>query len=89
MASTIDEKAFLVAMSRLVSNHTGTRAHLQSRQANCIKAPGRICRQAIYIKKINLANIFSAMQKKFSHAKKKFFSVLQNAFLVRHFAYLV
>jgi hypothetical protein len=29
MASTVDERAFLVAMSRLASNHTGTRAHLQ------------------------------------------------------------
>jgi hypothetical protein len=29
MASTVDERVFLVAMSRLASNHTGTRAHLQ------------------------------------------------------------
>jgi hypothetical protein len=29
MASTVDERIFLVAMSRLASNHTGTRAHLQ------------------------------------------------------------
>jgi hypothetical protein len=29
MASTVDERSFLVAMSRLASNHTGTRAHLQ------------------------------------------------------------
>jgi hypothetical protein len=29
MASTIDERVFLVAMSRLASNHNGTRAHLQ------------------------------------------------------------
>jgi hypothetical protein len=29
MASTVDEKIFLVAMSRLASNHTGTQAHLQ------------------------------------------------------------
>jgi hypothetical protein len=28
MASTVDERVFLVAMSRLASNHTGTRAHL-------------------------------------------------------------
>jgi hypothetical protein len=30
MASTVDERVFLVAMSKLASNHTGTRAHLQS-----------------------------------------------------------
>jgi hypothetical protein len=29
LASTVDERVFLVAMSRLTSNHTGTRAHLQ------------------------------------------------------------
>jgi hypothetical protein len=29
MASTVDERVFLEAMSRLASNHTGTRAHLQ------------------------------------------------------------
>jgi hypothetical protein len=29
MASTVDERVFLVAMSRLASNHTGIRAHLQ------------------------------------------------------------
>jgi hypothetical protein len=29
MASTVDERVFLVVISRLVSNHTGTRAHLQ------------------------------------------------------------
>jgi hypothetical protein len=29
MACTVDERVFLVAMSRLVSNHTGTRAHLK------------------------------------------------------------
>jgi hypothetical protein len=29
MASTMDERVFLVAMFRLVSNHTGTQAHLQ------------------------------------------------------------
>jgi hypothetical protein len=29
MASTVDERVFLVAISRLASNHTGTRAHLQ------------------------------------------------------------
>jgi hypothetical protein len=29
MASTVDERVFLVAMSRLASNHTDTRAHLQ------------------------------------------------------------
>jgi hypothetical protein len=29
MASTVDERVYLVAMSRLASNHTGTRAHLQ------------------------------------------------------------
>jgi hypothetical protein len=29
MASTVDERVFLVAMSRLASNHTGTRAYLQ------------------------------------------------------------
>jgi hypothetical protein len=29
MASALDERVFLVAMSRLASNHTGTRAHLQ------------------------------------------------------------
>jgi hypothetical protein len=29
MASTKDERAFLVAMTGLASNHTGTRAHLQ------------------------------------------------------------
>jgi hypothetical protein len=29
MASTEDERVFLVAISRLASNHTGTRAHLQ------------------------------------------------------------
>jgi hypothetical protein len=29
MASTVDERVFLVPMSRLASNHTGTRAHLQ------------------------------------------------------------
>jgi hypothetical protein len=29
MAATIDERVFLVAMSRLASNHTGIRAHLQ------------------------------------------------------------
>jgi hypothetical protein len=29
MASTVDERVFLVTMSRLASNHTGTRAHLQ------------------------------------------------------------
>jgi hypothetical protein len=29
MASTVDERFFLVAMSRLASNHTGTRVHLQ------------------------------------------------------------
>jgi hypothetical protein len=29
MACTVDERVFLVAMSRLASNHTGTRAHLQ------------------------------------------------------------
>jgi hypothetical protein len=29
MASTVDERVFLVAMSSLASNHTGTRAHLQ------------------------------------------------------------
>jgi hypothetical protein len=29
IASTVDERVFLVAMSRLASNHTGTRAHLQ------------------------------------------------------------
>jgi hypothetical protein len=29
MASTVDERVFLVAMPRLASDHTGTRAHLQ------------------------------------------------------------
>jgi hypothetical protein len=29
MVFTVDERFFLVAMSRLASNHTGTRAHLQ------------------------------------------------------------
>jgi hypothetical protein len=29
MATTVDESVYLVAMSRLASNHTGTRAHLQ------------------------------------------------------------
>jgi hypothetical protein len=29
MASTMDERVFLVATSRLAFNHTGTRAHLQ------------------------------------------------------------
>jgi hypothetical protein len=29
MTSTVDKKTFLVAMSRLASNHTGIRAHLQ------------------------------------------------------------
>jgi hypothetical protein len=29
MASTVDERVFLVAMSRLASNHTGTRAQLE------------------------------------------------------------
>jgi hypothetical protein len=29
MASTVDERVFLVVISRLASNHTGTRAHLQ------------------------------------------------------------
>jgi hypothetical protein len=29
MASTVDKRVFLVAMSRLASNHTGSRAHLQ------------------------------------------------------------
>jgi hypothetical protein len=29
MASTVDERVFLVAMFRLASNHTGTRSHLQ------------------------------------------------------------
>jgi hypothetical protein len=29
MASTVNERVFLVAMSRLASNHTGTRTHLQ------------------------------------------------------------
>jgi hypothetical protein len=29
MASTVDERVFLVAMTRLASNHTGTRTHLQ------------------------------------------------------------
>jgi hypothetical protein len=29
MTSTVNERVFLVAMSRLASNHTGTRAHLQ------------------------------------------------------------
>jgi hypothetical protein len=29
MASTVDERAFLVVMSRLASNHTDTWAHLQ------------------------------------------------------------
>jgi hypothetical protein len=30
MTSTVDERVFFVAMSRLGSNHTSTRAHLQS-----------------------------------------------------------
>jgi hypothetical protein len=29
MASTVDERVFLVAMSKLASNHTGTQAHLK------------------------------------------------------------
>jgi hypothetical protein len=29
VATTVDKRVFLVAMSRLMSNHTGTRAHLQ------------------------------------------------------------
>jgi hypothetical protein len=29
MAFTVDDRAFLVVMSRLASNHTGNRAHLQ------------------------------------------------------------
>jgi hypothetical protein len=29
MTFTVDERVFLVAMSRLASNHIGTRAHLQ------------------------------------------------------------
>jgi hypothetical protein len=29
MASTVDERVFLVAMCRLASNHTATWAHLQ------------------------------------------------------------
>jgi hypothetical protein len=29
MASTVNERVFLVAISRLASNHTGTRVHLQ------------------------------------------------------------
>jgi hypothetical protein len=29
MASTVDERVFLVVMCRLASNHTGTRSHLQ------------------------------------------------------------
>jgi hypothetical protein len=37
MASTVDERIFLVAMSRLAFNHTGIRAHLQ--RINVVRTP--------------------------------------------------
>jgi hypothetical protein len=40
LASTVDEKVFGVAMSRLASNHTVTRAHLQRINALCQCAMG-------------------------------------------------
>jgi hypothetical protein len=40
MASKEDERVFLVAMSRLASNHTGTRAHLQRINVVCQCAMG-------------------------------------------------